>query len=133
MSDTNIAVITPCVTENGSNLHISYSNDSVKTAIVKHSDSDKFILMNKNGGVPDIELDSKTVNLIIRAKMMYDVLTEITEYFRKSNSYSDDILNDKKVIMTILNEYCDTIANGNAAPDIETTARHCIDAQRYRV
>lgn len=133
MSDINIAVITPCMTENGSNLHISYNNDSVKTAIVKHSDSDKFILMNKNGEEPDIELDSKTVDLIIKAKRMHDAFGEITKYFSENDNYSNDILSNKKVIMTILNEYCSSVANGNDVPDIEAAAKKCIDAQRYRV
>lgn len=133
MPDTNIAVITPRMTENGNNLHISYSNDSVKTAIVKHSDSDKYILMNKNGEEPDIEIDSKTVDLIIEAKRTHDMLCEITRYFSENDAYSNDILNNKKVIMTILNEYCSEAASGNNAPDIEAIAKKIIDVQRYRV
>lgn len=133
MSDKNISVITPCLTENGYNMRISRSNDSVQTSIVAYADSDKFILMNKDGGAPDIELDKETVELIIKAKEMNDILSDIVSFFKNSTCYNDDILNDKKVITTVLNSYVAAMNNSDAKPDIEAIAKQSIDIQRYRV
>lgn len=133
MSDKNISVITPCMTENGYNMRISRSNDSVQTSIVAYADSDKFILMNKDGGAPDIELDKETVELIIKAKKMNDALADIVSFFKNSSCYNNNILNDKKVITTVLNSYVATMNNSDAKPDIEAIAKQSIDIQRYRV
>lgn len=133
MSDKNISVITPCLTDNGNNLRVSRSNDSVQTSIVTYTDSDKFILVNKDGGVPDIELDKETVELIVKAKEMNDVLSDIVSFFKDNPCYNNDILNDKKVITTILNSYVAATTNTGAKPDIEAIAKQSIDIQRYRV
>lgn len=133
MSDKNISVITPCVTENGYNMRISRNNDSVQTSIVTYADSDKFILMNKDGGAPDIELDKETVELIIKAKEMNDALADIVSFFKNSSCYNDNILNDRKVIANVLNNYAATVSNTGAKPDIEAIAKQSIDIQRYRV
>lgn len=133
MSDKNISVITPCVTENGYNMRISRSNDSVQTSIVTYADSDKYILVNKDGGVSDIELDKKTVELIIKSKEMNDALTDIISFFKNSSCYNDNILNDRKVIASVLNNYAATVSNTGAKPDIEAIAKQSLDIQRYRM
>lgn len=77
ISDSNISVITPRLTDDGYNIRISSNNGSIKVNIVKNNSSDKFIIMHKNGNLPDIELDLKTVELIIKAKETYDLMTAL--------------------------------------------------------
>lgn len=77
ISDSNISVITPRLTDDGYNIRISSNNGSIKVNIVKNDSSDKFIIMHKNGNLPDTELDLKTVELIIKAKETYDLMTAL--------------------------------------------------------
>ena len=77
ISDSNISVITPCLTDDGYNIRISSNNGSIKVNIVKNDSSDKFIIMHKNGNLPDTELDLKTVELIIKTKETYDLMTAL--------------------------------------------------------
>lgn len=77
ISDSNISVITPRLTDDGYNIRISSNNGSIKVNVVKNDCSDKFIIMHKNGNLPDTELDLKTIELIVKAKETYDLMTAL--------------------------------------------------------
>lgn len=123
------AIITPAVVINNmaTNAKLQMNGNKIATTTVHFSDDNLYVLQSKDGSIPDIAFDDNIVELIIKAKTVRNAMADIHHFFENDPNYDKDILNNKKVMDAILHAYLDAPAS-----DINTIARGCIEAQRYR-
>lgn len=134
--DNILSVITPRSPLNNNNMSISQQDDSdLKIKFVKYDSNDQYVLMHKDGSVPDITLDKATVDLIIEARKMEQSANDLVKYVTSCKTkYDIKMLSDKKVVSEILTKY----ANENKKtqgwiikPSLEWAIRNCTNAQKY--
>lgn len=106
--DNNICIITPPLSAGTKviNLNVSRQNEAIRIVPVAYGHQPQYVLMSKNGSVPDVILDKSTIDLILEARYIENAAEKLA-YLIKTNSqkYDAKILDDKKVVTEILTEY----------------------------
>ncbi len=124
----NISIITPSFNINGSDMSIRISTNNQRN-IVYAGQSDNYVVLYKDGSRPDVQLATNTADNIItsgatrlavdetivcllaEAKFAKFCIDCIIEYFENNEAFSNDILDDRKVISSIL-DYVIKQSNG---------------------
>lgn len=101
-----IKIITPNITatsENNFNLSICEHDDELINH-VKHHHDNKYVIANKDGSVPDIELDEETIDLIIEARSKYNIMRIAVNFYQNNNKYDSAILLDTSLLTRIVSD-----------------------------
>ena len=84
-----IKIITPDIkTENPFNIMLTPANNEIKLSIVKHPNSDVYTIVNKDGSVPDIEIDDTTLDMLIAARRLKRKIDKILTFVRNNPDQS---------------------------------------------
>jgi predicted HNH restriction endonuclease len=82
---TKIKIITPDVeTENPFNIMLTRVNNEVKLSIVKHPNNGAYAIINKDGSVPDIEIDDATLDTLIAARRLKRKMDKMMTFVREN-------------------------------------------------
>lgn len=129
--NNNICVITPplSICSQVVNLNISSQGDATRIVPVTYSHQDNYVLMSKDGTLPDIILDKHAIDLIYKTRYI-ETAAENLAHFIKTNpeKYDPQILDDKKAITEILTEY----TNASSAMPFSHIINNTKSAQKYR-
>lgn len=128
--NNNVCIITPPlpVSNKVINLNVSLQNEAVRIVPVTYSHQPQYVLMSKNGSVPDITLDKSIVDLLIKTRYIENAAEELACLIKTSSQkYDAKMLDDKKVITEILTEY----ANGLKPSELSDILHRNKNASKY--
>lgn len=101
---TKIKIITPNVeTENPFNIMLTRVNNEVKLSIVKHPNNGAYAIINKDGSVPDIEIDDATLDTLIAARRLKRKMDKMMTFVRENSEQAAWLENiDPKTLIQFL-------------------------------
>ena len=128
-TETNtVNIISPCLQTKSHNFNINVTND--KHNIVSYGDNDSYVIINKNGSMPDINIDEQTLDKLLEARKLKNVLSAVIDYLENTDEYNRAIMDDKSVLMEIIN----TISVDTPTPEcvMAYIVKKCPGADKYR-
>lgn len=132
MAENNsICVITPplSICSQVVNLNISHQDNTTRIIPVTYSHQDKYVLMSKNGTLPDVILDKSTIDLICKTRYIENTAENLAHFIKTNpDKYDPQMLDDKKAITEILTEYTNT----SSAMPFSHIINNAKNAQKYR-
>lgn len=128
--NNNVCIITPPLPASNKviNLNISLQNEAIRIVPVAYGHQPQYVLMSKNGSVPDVILDKSTIDLILEARYIENAAEKLACLIKTNpQKYDAKILDDKKVITEILTEY----ANNPQSSELSDILHRNENTRRY--
>jgi len=132
----DISVITPNIETGDTFINLNISD---KNAMVQCYEDNIYTIIHKNGNYPDTEITDDELNLLIKAKTAHHYTRLIINYFINNDSYDNSIIDDKKLILSILDAVLSILgATGicslldNIDPIIENHALSSLGIKKYK-
>ena len=124
-----INIISPCLRTKTKSFNISVNNTN--THIVSYDETDDYTVTNKDGSVPDINISEQTLDKLIEARRVKNILSAVIEYLENTDDYNEAIFDDRQVLMEITN----MIAVDTPSPEffVPYIIEKCESARKYRL